>query len=200
MRDYFQPSFYRFTEDSIWLSREAIKYLNSTGRGVNSILDLCAGSGIIGIECFNKIENVKRLDFCDIQKEFIEIIKKNIKLKIGRTYSGNIYLSSYENLLNLKNSIKYDLIVCNPPYFNEGSGRLSDCDKRNRCRFFLNGSIESLMQISSSLLETQGTFVIVGRYSYEQITSFSKKRLKVLKEIKVTSLASVFILSKLKEN
>lgn len=75
------------------------------------ILDLCAGSGAIGLSILNNTQNTE-LTFADISEKAIYYIKKNIKALKFKDRS--IVLKS-DMFSALKNK-KFDLILCNPPY------------------------------------------------------------------------------------
>jgi len=78
------------------------------------ILDLCTGSGCIGIAtayCFEWAE----VDLSDISKEAIEIAEHNIKLHKLEDRVRAIESDLFSGL----EGERYDLIVSNPPYVNE---------------------------------------------------------------------------------
>ncbi len=75
------------------------------------IADVCCGSGIIGITLKKEIENC-HVTMCDISSSALEIVKKNaLKNKADVEIIQGDFI---EPILNKK--IKYDVIVCNPPY------------------------------------------------------------------------------------
>ena len=74
------------------------------------ILDVCCGSGCVGISLIKNIRNIK-VDFSDVSKKALSICKKNIK-KFRINKRCKTYANSY--IGNRKE--KYDLIVSNPPY------------------------------------------------------------------------------------
>lgn len=76
------------------------------------ILDLCTGSGAIGISIANNISGCK-VTLSDISKEALEVTKKNcIKNKVEDRV--NIILSDLFESIDENN--KFDMIVSNPPY------------------------------------------------------------------------------------
>ena len=87
----YQPS-----DDSILIEQVIKKYAKN-----KSVLDMCAGTGILAIKAIN--EKAKSVTAVDINKEAINSIKEN---KIKKIHS-NLFK-------NIKN--KFDLIICNPPY------------------------------------------------------------------------------------
>ena len=77
-------------------------------------LDLCCGTGCLGISIIDEIDN-SFCDFIDISKQALAACKKNIK-KFKKQQNTNLFHSNlFENypINRLKN---IDIIVCNPPY------------------------------------------------------------------------------------
>ena len=99
--------------DTEILVEEVIKIVkeNFVEKEKIEILDLCTGSGAIGISIAKYVENAK-VTLVDISKEALKIAEKNSK--------DNMVLNKCELILsnmfnNLKNK-KFDIIVSNPPY------------------------------------------------------------------------------------
>ena len=73
-----------------------------------SILDMCSGSGVIGIYLAKHLRS--NVDLVDISKEANEVAKRNSLL-----HKTNINIFESDLFTNLP-SKKYDVIVSNPPY------------------------------------------------------------------------------------
>ncbi|MFI3116055.1 MAG: peptide chain release factor N(5)-glutamine methyltransferase [Clostridia bacterium] len=105
------------------------------------ILDLCAGSGCIGIAIGKNYQN-STIFACDISKKAIDIAKENAK--INNIVNYTIY---EDNVLDPK--IKYpivDLIVSNPPYIETKTIDTLDCDVRDfEPRIALDGGEDGLI-------------------------------------------------------
>ncbi len=78
------------------------------------ILDLCAGSGCIGISLAHYIKDAK-VTLVDISDEAIDIINKNIE-KHSLLNRAKV---TKKDILNETIVGKYDIIVSNPPYIND---------------------------------------------------------------------------------
>lgn len=86
------------------------------------ILDMCSGSGNIGISLACDIENSK-VTLSDVSKGAIEVSKKNgARHLVSQRVSYNL-----GNLFQGLNGMKFDLIVSNPPYI--GKDELLGLDK-----------------------------------------------------------------------
>lgn len=73
------------------------------------VLDLCCGSGFIGIALKKNSPHIK-ITLSDISDEAIEQTKENLQLN---NVDGTVIKSNLFENLNLNS---FDLIVCNPPY------------------------------------------------------------------------------------
>lgn len=74
------------------------------------VLDLCTGSGCIGIAIANQFTE-SHVDLADIDKSALELAASNIALHGFEARVKIIQSDLFENLDGV-----YDLIVCNPPY------------------------------------------------------------------------------------
>jgi len=165
MTDYLQPDFYRFNEDSIKL----VKYAASKVTEAKSILDLGAGSGIIGIELAN-ILKPENLTLLEVQPEWNEYLQHNIEHFLNSETKALVVESSFGTWEPDK---KYDLIVCNPPYYLPGHGQ-PNADKRKAIArsFMIDGWKELLDLIAKSLGKEGRAFLVV------------KNEKQILKQIK----------------
>lgn len=126
MINYHQPDFYHFSEDSTILAREVEKYLDSDDK---NILDLCAGCGVVGIELSRRLEFPHKVTFIEKQEEFRDFLETNAQEFLGHPYK--IIIDDYKNV---KKHEKYDVIVCNPPYFFNDESRTSTNVNKAICR------------------------------------------------------------------
>jgi len=80
----------------------------------NTILDLCAGGGCIGISCAYVFKSANVV-LSDVSKGAIEVGEINIK---NHDMAGRVEILESDLFENLTNS-KFDLIVSNPPYVDK---------------------------------------------------------------------------------
>ena len=96
-------------QDTEILVEEVIKIANKIG--ATKILDLCTGSGAIGISLAKYLSKCG-LTLVDISKEAIQIAKKNANINEVENKITFIHSNLFDNL----ESQKFDIIVSNPPY------------------------------------------------------------------------------------
>jgi tRNA1Val (adenine37-N6)-methyltransferase len=166
MNDYHQPEFYRFNEDSLKL----VKRVCSEVHKANCILDMGAGSGIIGIE-LARILNTSNLDLLEAQAEYHSYLKRNIKEQLPVRTEAKLIISSFGNW---KPEKFYDLIVCNPPYYLSGRGEPSKDARRNIARSFVIDNWEILLSKMEEALSPEGRVFIVVKDDQNVIAEIRK--------------------------
>jgi tRNA1(Val) A37 N6-methylase TrmN6 len=163
--DYFQPSEYRFSLDSVFLAQlVAKKYENHPQLSELSILDLCSGCGVIGLELAIHLNTIRNIDFLEVQEIYQTYFEKNLTGIKGDAFDINFKLiqNNYETF-NLDDSKRYDIIVSNPPYFFKEEGLLSPSEFKNRCRFFLDSNFKELITCILRSLKVGGEAFVLLR-------------------------------------
>lgn len=95
-----------------WWSEELIKHIQSGVYGAScSVLDLCAGSGAIGLALLKHLPNVY-VTFAEIEAAHHETIRKSIN-ENGLDASRVSFATGdlFENVQG-----RFDVVACNPPY------------------------------------------------------------------------------------
>ena len=82
----------------------------------NTVLDLFAGSGAIGIEFLSR--RAKQVYFCDKSSKAVAMIEKNLK-KTKLKEKAIVYNKDYIDCINTVKNIKFDIIFLDPPYKEE---------------------------------------------------------------------------------
>ena len=146
-REYF-----KFSIDSILLA-EFIRFKRN-----DRILDMCTGNAPIPLILTSKDDNLK-IDAVEIQKEVYDLAKKSIE--INNLHNINIINDDVKNV-KLKN--KYDIIVCNPPYFkvNENS-ILNENEIKKIARHEIQLTLKDVIMTASKHIKETGKFYMVHR-------------------------------------
>jgi ribosomal protein L3 glutamine methyltransferase len=92
-----------------WIEKQFMPWLDP--EQVTRVLDLCTGSGCIGIACSYAFPNAE-VDLSDISPDALAVANLNIERHGMEGHVVAIESNLFENLSNQR----YDLIVSNPPY------------------------------------------------------------------------------------
>lgn len=118
---------------------------------VSKVLEVGTGTGLISLMLAQRNTHAEFLGL-DIQKEAVNLTKYN--------FENSVFKSRLENVLQdyktFETEERFDLIVSNPPYFEESG---SDKDKIARQTVELN--FVQLISKSSQLLSSQGVFSVI---------------------------------------
>ena len=117
------------TETEFWTEKaiEEIKSYQQSKAGLGlaepeplNIIDMCAGSGCIGVAVAKAIPN-SHVDFAELSKDHISTIEKNIAANDVATNRTNVEQS---NIFSKFPEEKYHFILSNPPYINSDLNRV----------------------------------------------------------------------------
>ncbi|MDE7084544.1 MAG: methyltransferase [Clostridia bacterium] len=144
-------SLYRFTSDSILLSRFA------KGRIKDSVADFCAGSGAVGFHFLCLNPHIKSLTLFELQPALADMARRTAQADgfdckvvegrvqdIGAEYNG-----------------AFSLILCNPPYERGGYENLSY--EKAVCRKEITVTLSEIVAVAAKALKFGGRFALVNR-------------------------------------
>ena len=126
-------------------------------------LDLCTGSAVIPILLSAKTKT-QEIFGLEIQQSVFDTAVRSVSLN---NLENRIFLT----LGDLKNSAKiygkrkFDLITCNPPYMQIGSGIQNPCDEKLVARHEILCTLEDVVRVSSDLLKHKGHLALVHKPS-----------------------------------
>ncbi len=169
-KDYSQPDFYKFNSDSI----ELIRFVTKNFQRARSILDLGAGCGILGIE-ITKAIHADKLTLVEIQPEFLSYLHENCKNFLDEGTDLEIAITSFGKF---QSSHKYDLIVCNPPYYLPGHGEIPKNPNRALARTFMLENWIILVNKIYDCLHEGGAALIVLKKDERLINNISEISLR----------------------
>lgn len=118
-------------ETEYWTEKaiQEIKDYQSTTGGLGltdpepvKVVDMCAGSGCVGVAVLKHTENT-HISFSEIEKNHIAVIQKNITentLDLGRTHVKQ------SSLFSVFKDEKFHFILANPPYIDPALHRVAD--------------------------------------------------------------------------
>lgn len=165
-------------ETEFWVDLAKKKLENNHPETTLKILDLCAGSGCIGVALAKDKPNIF-VDFVELDQTHEETIKKNcffngLKPKQFDIYIGNLFLS-------LPQEKKYDYIFSNPPYIDQKLNRTESSVKKNEPKLALFGGkdgmeiIKEIINQAKNFLTPQGELWLEHEpEQVEEINSLAK--------------------------
>src|SRR5690606_23955541 len=109
------------------------------------ILDLCAGSGCIGVALAENNPKIL-VDFVELDQIHEETIKKNSFFNNLKPSQFNVYIGNL--FLPLPKAKKYDYIFSNPPYIDQKLNRTATSVKNHEPKLALYGGKNGLEIIS----------------------------------------------------
>jgi len=122
--------------------------------GVNRILDIGTGTGLIALMSAQRCANAK-IDAVEISNDACAIADINFN---ASPWSNRINLHS-QPIQDFDSNESYDLIVCNPPFFTGGT--LSSSEERNKVRHTVKLPNGDLIRAVRRLLSPDGAFSVV---------------------------------------
>lgn len=108
-------------ETEFWVEK-AIQTIKDSNSDAPKILDLCAGSGCIGVAVAKAISN-SLVDFAEIDRDHIDTINQN--LEVNEVNSDRCEVA-HTNLFGAFADKQYDFILSNPPYIDATLNRVEE--------------------------------------------------------------------------
>lgn len=164
--------------DTEKLAEVGIGLLSSRSKG--RVLDLCCGTGCVGIAILKNVSEDIHGVFADLSEPALEVAKRNISLNRltgrGITYKVDAAQPA-DPVLG-----RFHLIVCNPPYIPAGEIDSLDVEVRHEPRMALDGGEDGLdfyravTKNFASALTVGGTLAFeVGLGQYEDVMDIMEK-------------------------
>lgn len=144
--------FFKLGQDSTLLSSFA------KPRRFANVLDLGCGVGTLALLCWRDDLKITGLE---LQEGAIEIFNKSIEhnnLQNVKAIQGDLkYIRNYFSHGSM------DYVICNPPYFKSGSGRVKALDAHALARMDGEATIEDVAVATSYVLKSGGKCAMVFR-------------------------------------
>lgn len=147
------------------------------------ILDIGTGNGLLSLMLAQKTNAI--IDAIDINLEAVELAKENVDNSKWKNQINLFHIS----LQDYKTKYKYDLIISNPPYFN--NGQISPNAGRAIARHTIELNKEVLAENVAKLLSNDGIFILI--YPNIEMESF----IEIAKEKKLYVQKKIYIFPKI---
>lgn len=130
---------------------------------VDSILDVGTGTGLIALQLAQRCD-AQVIDAVEIETNAFEQAVENFE---NSDWSDRLYCY-HASFQKFKEEIdeKYDLIVSNPPYFNDSYKALKE--DRVMARHTSSLNFEELLRTTASMLSKEGTCAFIIPYQEEE--------------------------------
>lgn len=154
----FQSSeFFSFSLDSVVLAN----YTNIRKKD-NKIIDFCSGNAIVPLILSKRCD--KRLEAIEIQEKLYSLALKSIdynNLSDRITlYNEDVKDFSSKNV----NQNKYDLVLCNPPYFVNNTNSMKNLNyEKCVARHEILINLEEICSCAKKILKDNGVFSLIHR-------------------------------------
>lgn len=139
-------------ETEFWV--EKVKKIISSRQTPTKVLDLCAGSGCIGV-AVTKNNPLVSIDFIEFDSKHLPTIEKNCRenslpIENFRVFTGDLFSSLTTE--------RYDFILSNPPYIDQKLNRVADSVKDHEPALALYGG-EAGFEILKKIITKAPTFL-----------------------------------------
>lgn len=153
---YQNDEWFTFSIDSVLLANFTKINLRD-----KNIMDFCTGNAPVPMFLSYKTKN--KIIGVELQKEVYDLAVKSINCN---NLSDRIKIINYDikNISDLYESDSFDIITCNPPYFETKNIELQNDNKiKNIARHEVAISLEDIIKNASYLLKNGKKFVMVHR-------------------------------------
>ncbi|CAB3853507.1 MAG: 50S ribosomal protein L3 N(5)-glutamine methyltransferase [Achromobacter sp.] len=130
-------------------------------QAVDSVLDMCTGSGCLAILAALAFPHAQ-VDAVDVSSDALEVARRNVD-----DYGLDDRLALHQsNLFDALPERQYDVIVCNPPYVNSGSMDVLPQEYRHEPHLALAGGadgmdlVRRILQAAPRYLSENGVLVL----------------------------------------
>lgn len=146
------PRLYRFTSDSVLLSRFA------KGKKRDVVADFCAGSGIVGLHFYALNPHASSVTLFEMQPELCEMSARSIALNGLENFTAvNCRIQD----IGREYDDRFSLILCNPPY--ERGGFDNADGKKAVCRKEITVTLQEIVECAYRKLKFGGRLALVNR-------------------------------------
>ena len=167
---------YRFSIDAVLLAHFV------TVKKGDALLDLGSGSGIIPlILLYRRQDRISHVAGIEVQQELADLAATNLAAnrfdRLGRIIHGDI-----KKIDTLVAPESYDTIVCNPPFYPAGSGRLSHNKQSLIARHQISARLADFLSAAAFAVKNGGDICFI--FPAEQIGACLVQAAKYRLELK----------------
>ena len=164
-------------QDTEILVEKAIDYIRN--EGIKDAIDLCTGSGAIGISVARN-SDIEKVTLIDISEDALDVAYRNIE---DNSIEDKVTVLQ-SNLLEevIKNQVKTDMILSNPPYIKSEDMASLDANVKYEPALALDGGVtgmdfyEKIVEQAKYVLNNNGLLIFeIGYNELEQMKELIAK-------------------------
>ncbi len=163
---------YRFSLDAVL----AAHFCRPAPR--DRVLDLGCGCGVIGLILAYRHPDIT-LTGIEIQPELVQLTRDNA---VANELQARLMVleGDFRTISSLVQPESFDVVVSNPPYRQQGRGRVSPADQRARARHEVDASLPDLVGAAAFGLKNRARMVVIypAARLVPLITELKKNRLE----------------------
>ena len=144
---------YRFSIDAVLLAHFADPW------SMDKVLDLGTGCGIIPLILAYRQPNIA-IYGVEVQTELAELAVSNVR-ENQLEDRITVFCTDMKLLRTAMTAGPADLVVCNPPFRRQGSGRINPDAQRAVARHEIKANLGDIIQASHRMLRTGGRLVLI---------------------------------------
>lgn len=144
-------SLYRFTSDSILLSRFA------RAKAGDAVADFCSGNGVVGFHFLCLNPKIKSLTLFEMQEELADMSRRTAEMN---GFECSVVCTKLQDIPRSYDD-KFSLILCNPPY--ERGGFENADYKKAICRKEITITLPEIAEAAYRKLKFGGRIAILNR-------------------------------------
>ncbi|HHW32239.1 MAG TPA: tRNA1(Val) (adenine(37)-N6)-methyltransferase [Clostridiaceae bacterium] len=130
-------------------------------RKKDKVIDLGTGTGIIPILLSGKTQAAS-ITGIEIQPDMAEMASRSVRLN-GLEERVSIICMDLRKSVEYFGASKFNVVISNPPYINQGCGLVNPSDTKAISRHEIMCSLEDIINTASRLLVPGGQFAMVHR-------------------------------------
>jgi tRNA1(Val) A37 N6-methylase TrmN6 len=195
-----RPDMFNFSLDSTILA-----YFVTINKSAKRIMDLGCGNGYIPI--FLTLRTTALIDGVEIQNEAYELALRSVELnKLEKQIT--LYLADMKEIYKTVGVCQYDIVTCNPPYFEYKESSLTKLSTyQTIARHEIKVNLDEAVHSAYLILKDKGIFAMVHRAErlLDVLTSFRNngiepKRLLFIYPKKTSNTALAIFVEGIKSN
>lgn len=127
----------------------------------DKVIDLGTGTAIIPILIAGKTE-AKHIVGLEIQSHMVDMAKRSVLLN-KLEHRVEIVEGDLKEGTKIFGLGQFDVVTCNPPYMNQGGGKINSNDAKAISRHEIMCTLEDVIAVTAGLLKYGGRFYMVHR-------------------------------------